>query len=211
MSLQFLGDQSTLNVRRTNIPTLGIKSAHEMKTELSNNKNYQALDRPEQKFKIPLISTFKLSQLNKKKTNSQIITSNQQTKLLSKANNIASLPKKPILQTLAIRPPSITDAFAISQLSNPVANTSASNNVAETNELPHVRSHKDEIIRPDIIKPKKMSSHIKTMTQPYVGSNTIYARVTDINSWEKNPLEYFQQNFHYQPNGKTCKQSYAFF
>lgn len=211
MSLQFLGDQSTLNVRRTNIPTLGIKSAHEMKTELSNNKNYQALDRPEQKFKIPLISTFKLSQLNKKKTNSQIITSNQQTKLLSKANNIASLPKKPILQTLAIRPPSITDAFAISQLSNPVANTSASNNVAETNELPHVRSHKDEIIRPDIIKPKKMSSHIKTMTQPYVGSNTIYARVTDINSWEKNPLEYFQQNFHYQPNGKSCKQSYAFF
>lgn len=211
MSLQFLGDQSTLNVRRTNIPTLGIKSAHEMKTELSNNKNYQALDRPEQKFKIPLISTFKLSQLNKKKTNSQIITSNQQTKLLSKANNIASLPKKPILQTLAIRPPSITDAFAISQLSNPVANTSASNNVAETNELPHVRSHKDEIIRPDIIKPKTMSSHIKTMTQPYVGSNTIYARVTDINSWEKNPLEYFQQNFHYQPNGKSCKQSYAFF
>lgn len=211
MSLQFLGDQSTLNVRRTNIPTLGIKSAHEMKAELSNNKNYQALDRPEQKFKIPLISTFKLSQLNKKKTNSQIITSNQQTKLLSKANNIASLPKKPILQTLAIRPPSITDAFAISQLSNPVANTSASNNVAETNELPHVRSHKDEIIRPDIIKPKKMSSHIKTMTQPYVGSNTIYARVTDINSWEKNPLEYFQQNFHYQPNGKSCKQSYAFF
>ena len=211
MSLQFLGDQSTLNVRRTNIPTLGIKSAHEMKTELSNNKNYQELDRPEQKFKIPLISTFKLSQLNKKKTNSQIITSNQQTKLLSKANNIASLPKKPILQTLAIRPPSITDAFAISQLSNPVANTSASNNVAETNELPHVRSHKDEIIRPDIIKPKKMSSHIKTMTQPYVGSNTIYARVTDINSWEKNPLEYFQQNFHYQPNGKSCKQSFAFF
>ena len=211
MSLQFLGDQSTLNVRRTNIPTLGIKSAHEMKTELSNNKNYQELDRPEQKFKIPLISTFKLSQLNKKKTNSQIITSNQQTKLLSKANNIASLPKKPILQTLAIRPPSITDAFAISQLSNPVANTSASNNVAETNELPHVRSHKDEIIRPDIIKPKKMSSHIKAMTQPYVGSNTIYARVTDINSWEKNPLEYFQQNFHYQPNGKSCKQSYAFF
>ena len=182
-----------------------------MKTELSNNKNYQELDKPEQKFKIPLISTFQLSQLNKKKTNSQIITSNQQTKLLSKANNIASLPKKPILQTLAIRPPSITDAFAISQLSNPVANTSASNNVAETNELPHVRSHKDEIIRPDIIKPKKMSSHIKTMTQPYVGSNTIYARVTDINSWEKNPLEYFQQNFNYQPNGKSCKQSYAFF
>ena len=198
-------------MRRTNIPTLGIKSAHKMKTELSNNKNYQELDKPEQKFKIPLISTFQLSQLNKKKTNSQIITSNQQTKLLSKANNIASLPKKPILQTLAIRPPSITDAFAISQLSNPVANTSASNNVAETNELPHVRSHKDEIIRPDIIKPKKMSSHIKTMTQPYVGSNTIYARVTDINSWEKNPLEYFQQNFHYQPNGKSCKQSFAFF
>ena len=209
MSLQFLGDQSTLNVRRTNIPTLGIKSAHEMKTELSNNKNYQALDRPEQKFKIPLISTFKLSQLNKKKTNSQIITSNQQTKLLSKAKNIASLPKKPILQTLAIRPPSITDAFAISQLSNPVANTSASNNVAETNELPHVRSHKDEIIRPDIIIPKKISPHIKTMTQPYVGSNTIYARVT--NSWKKNPLEYFQQNFQYQPNGKSCKQSYSFF
>ena len=182
-----------------------------MKTELSNNKNYQELDKPEQKFKIPLISTFQLSQLNKKKTNSQIITSNQQTKLLSKANNIASLLKKPSLQTLAIRPPSITDAFAVLQTSKPVTNKSASNNVAETNELPHVRSHKDEIIRPDIIKPKKMSSHIKTMTQPYVGSNTIYARVTDINSWEKNPLEYFQQNFHYQPNGKSCKQSYAFF
>ena len=196
-------------MRRTNIPTLGLKSAHKMKTELSNNKNYQELDKPEQKFKIPLISTFQLSQLNKKKTNSQIITSNQQTKLLSKANNIASLLKKPSLQTLAIRPPSITDAFAVLQTSKPVTNKSASNNVAETNELPHVRSHKDEIIRPDIIIPKKISPHIKTMTQPYVGSNTIYARVT--NSWKKNPLEYFQQNFQYQPNGKSCKQSYSFF
>ena len=181
-----------------------------MKTELSNNKYQQEFDKSEQKFKISQINTLKLSQINKKKINSQKITSNGQAKQLSKANNIASLPKNPSLQTLAIRPISLTNAFAILQPSKPVTITSASNNVAETNELPHVRSHKNEIVRPDIIDPKKIFSHTKTMARPYVSSNTIYASVTDTNSWEKNPLENFQQNFKYQPNGKSRKQIYSF-
>ena len=198
-------------MRRANIPTLSVNNAYEMKTELSNNNNnQQELDKPVQKFKIPPINTLKLSQINEKKMNSQKITSNEQTKQLSKTNNIASLPKKTNLQTLALRPLSLTNAFAMLQPSNPVRNTSMSNNVAETNELPHVRSHKNEIVRPDIIDPKKISSDIKTMTQSYVGSNDIYASVTDTNSWGKNPLENFQQNFQYQPNGKSCKQSYFF-